>query len=111
VANACACDSIGGAFTCRRAFGLRRAFDHGDFAPITQLVSAGTALVATVKFSPQTFRVHREVVRILKTKDVQDLVLARGNEVIANMPEEFAAQLKRDVPHYRNFIAASGIEV
>ena len=40
--------------------------------------------------TPDTFvrEVHREVVRILKTKDVQDLVLARGNEVIANTPEE-----------------------
>ena len=27
-----------------------------DFAPITQLVSAGTALVATPRFPPQTFR-------------------------------------------------------
>ncbi|MES2561579.1 MAG: tripartite tricarboxylate transporter substrate binding protein, partial [Pseudomonadota bacterium] len=27
-----------------------------DFAPITQLVSAGTALVATVKFAPQSFK-------------------------------------------------------
>ncbi|MDB5862707.1 MAG: tripartite tricarboxylate transporter substrate binding protein, partial [Betaproteobacteria bacterium] len=27
-----------------------------DFAPITQLVSAGTALVATSRFAPQTFR-------------------------------------------------------
>ena len=49
--------------------------------------------------------------RILKTKDVQDLVLARGNEVIANTPEEFATKLKRDVPRYRKVIAASGIEV
>jgi tripartite-type tricarboxylate transporter receptor subunit TctC len=55
--------------------------------------------------------VHREVVRILNTKEVQDLVLSRGNEIIANTPEEFAAKLKREVPRYRKIIAESGIEV
>lgn len=55
--------------------------------------------------------VHREVVRILRTKEVQDLVLTRGNEVIANTPEEFAAKLRRDVPRYRKIIADSSIEV
>jgi tripartite-type tricarboxylate transporter receptor subunit TctC len=55
--------------------------------------------------------IHREVVRILHSKDVQDVVLARGNEVIANTPEEFAAKLKRDVPRYKKLIAQSGIEV
>jgi tripartite-type tricarboxylate transporter receptor subunit TctC len=55
--------------------------------------------------------VHREVVRILNAKDVQDLVLARGNEIIANTPEEFAAKLKREVPRYKKIIAESGIEI
>ena len=52
-----------------------------------------------------------EVVRILNTKDIRDIVLARGNEVIANTPEEFAAKLKHDVPRYRKIVAESGIEV
>jgi tripartite-type tricarboxylate transporter receptor subunit TctC len=55
--------------------------------------------------------IHREVVRILNTKEVQDIVLARGSEVIANTPEEFAARLKREVPRYKKIIAASGIEI
>jgi tripartite-type tricarboxylate transporter receptor subunit TctC len=55
--------------------------------------------------------VHREVVRILNSKDIHDIVLARGNEVIANTPEEFAAKLKRDVPRYKKIIAESGIEI
>ena len=54
---------------------------------------------------------HREVVKILESKDVQELVLARGNEVIANTPEEFAAKLKRDVPYYRKIIAESGMQI
>ena len=55
--------------------------------------------------------VHREVVRILNPKDVQELVASRGNEIIANTPEEFAAKLKREVPRYKKIIAESGIEV
>jgi tripartite-type tricarboxylate transporter receptor subunit TctC len=55
--------------------------------------------------------VYREVVRILNSKDAQDVVHARGNEVIANTPDEFAAKLKRDVPRYRKIIAESGIEI
>ena len=42
---------------------------------------------------------------------MQELVLARGNEVIANTPEEFAAKLKRDIPRYKKIIAESGIEI
>jgi tripartite-type tricarboxylate transporter receptor subunit TctC len=71
---------------------------HGLLAP------AGT---------PERFirEVHREAVRILNTKEVQDIVASRGNEVIANTPEEFAAKLKHDVPRYKKIIAESGIEV
>jgi len=55
--------------------------------------------------------VHRAAVQVLRTKEMQDLVLARGNEVIANTPEEFAAKLKRDIPRYKKLIAESGIEI
>jgi tripartite-type tricarboxylate transporter receptor subunit TctC len=55
--------------------------------------------------------VHREVVRILHSKDVQDIALARGNEIIANTPEEFAAKLKRDVPHYKRIITEAGMTI
>jgi tripartite-type tricarboxylate transporter receptor subunit TctC len=55
--------------------------------------------------------VHRAAVKVLGTKEMNDLVLARGNEVIANSPEEFAAKLKRDIPRYRKIIAESGIEI
>ena len=55
--------------------------------------------------------VHRAAVKVLTTKEMQDLVLARGNEVIANTPEEFAAKLKRDIPRYKKIISESGIEI
>lgn len=54
--------------------------------------------------------IHREAVRILESKDMRELVAARGNEIIANTPEEFAARLKRDVPRYRKIMAEAGIQ-
>ncbi|MGZ5147986.1 MAG: tripartite tricarboxylate transporter substrate binding protein, partial [Burkholderiales bacterium] len=54
--------------------------------------------------------IYRETVRILNGKDIQDIVLARGNEVIANTPEEFSAK-ERDVPRYKKLIAESGMEI
>lgn len=55
-------------------------------------------------------KLHREVVRILESKEIRDIVLARGNEIIANSPEEFAARLKRDVPRYKKIMAEAGIQ-
>jgi tripartite-type tricarboxylate transporter receptor subunit TctC len=69
-------------------------------------------LVAPARTPDRFIReVHREVVRILNSKDVQDTVLARGNEVIANTPEQFAAKLRYDVPRYKKIIAESGIQI
>jgi len=53
---------------------------------------------------------HREAVRILQSKEVRDIVITRGNEIIANSPEEFAARLKRDIPRYKKIMAAAGIQ-
>ncbi len=53
---------------------------------------------------------HREVVRILGSKDVREIVVTRGNEIIANSPEEFAARLKRDIPRYKKIMADAGIQ-
>ena len=55
--------------------------------------------------------VHRESVKILHSKDIAEIVTHRGNEVIANTPEEFAAKLKREIPRYKKIIAESGIEI
>jgi tripartite-type tricarboxylate transporter receptor subunit TctC len=54
-------------------------------------------------------RLHREVVKILGNKDVRELVLTRGNEVIGNSPQECAAIQKRDIPRYRKIMAEAGI--
>jgi tripartite-type tricarboxylate transporter receptor subunit TctC len=55
-------------------------------------------------------RLNQEVARILNAKETRDIVVARGNEVIASSPEAFSARLKRDVPRYRKIMADAGIE-
>ncbi|MGQ0751440.1 MAG: Bug family tripartite tricarboxylate transporter substrate binding protein [Betaproteobacteria bacterium] len=54
--------------------------------------------------------IHREAVRILESRDMRDIVATRGNEIIANSPEEFSARLKHDIPRYRRIMAEAGIQ-
>jgi tripartite-type tricarboxylate transporter receptor subunit TctC len=70
---------------------------HGLLAP----KGTSTALIR---------KLHREVATILASKDINEIVLARGNEVIANSPEEFTANLTRDIPRYKKIMASAGIE-
>lgn len=58
---------------------------------------------------PLIRKLHREAVKVLSAKDLVDIALARGNEVIANSPEEFKANLARDIPRYRKIMASAGI--
>jgi tripartite-type tricarboxylate transporter receptor subunit TctC len=55
-------------------------------------------------------RLHQEVVRILESRENREIVAARGNEIIAGSPEEFAARLQRDIPKYKKVMADAGIE-
>ena len=70
---------------------------HGLFAP------AGTprAIVRAL---------HREVVRILRDPDIRELVQARGSEIIAGSPDEFAASLDSDIQRYRRIMLAAGLQ-
>ena len=69
-------------------------------------------LVAPARTPDRFIRdVHREVVKLLASREVQDIAASRGNEVIANTPEEFAAKLSREVPRYKKIIAEAGMEI
>jgi tripartite-type tricarboxylate transporter receptor subunit TctC len=54
-------------------------------------------------------RLHKEIVRIFETKEIRDLVVNRGSDIIASSPEEFAAKLKADVPRFRKIMAEAGL--
>ena len=53
---------------------------------------------------------HREIVRIFGKREIRELVIARGSEIIAGTPEELAAKLKRDIPKYKKIMAEAGIQ-
>jgi tripartite-type tricarboxylate transporter receptor subunit TctC len=56
-------------------------------------------------------RLHSEVVRIVALADVKEKISGLGFDIIANTPEEFAAQIKADVERWTKVIRSAGIEV
>lgn len=70
---------------------------HGLFAP-----------AATPPSIVQLF--YREVARILAEPETREVVIARGSEIIASSPAEFAASLTSDIKRYRAIMAAAGLQ-
>lgn len=66
------------------------------------LVPAGTA--------PRIIdRLNHEIVRILKTKEVRDTLLAQGFDVAGSTPAEFTAYLKAEIARYAKIVKDAGI--
>ena len=56
-----------------------------------------------------TARLHREIVRILKLPDVQQVLADNGLDVIANTPSEFAAMIEQDARIWNAAAASAGL--
>jgi tripartite-type tricarboxylate transporter receptor subunit TctC len=54
-------------------------------------------------------RLNREVHRTFDAKEIRDLVINRGSEIIVNTPEEFGAKLKADVQRFRKIMQEAGV--
>ncbi|HSQ03011.1 MAG TPA: tripartite tricarboxylate transporter substrate binding protein, partial [Burkholderiales bacterium] len=54
--------------------------------------------------------VHQVIVRIFQKREIRDIVIARGSEIIAGSPEELAALLKEQIPKYRKLMVEAGIQ-
>ena len=52
---------------------------------------------------------HREIVRVFDAPEIKEVVSNRGSELIVNSPEQFAAQLNREVPKFRKIMLDAGI--
>ena len=52
---------------------------------------------------------HREIVRVFDAPDIREIVSNRGSELIVSTPEQFAAQLNREVPKFRKIMLDAGI--
>jgi tripartite-type tricarboxylate transporter receptor subunit TctC len=59
--------------------------------------------------APTTARLHEEVVRILNSADVQQVLGENGLESIANSPAEFAAMIKEDAKLWDAAAADAGL--
>jgi len=68
--------------------------------------------VATTAGTPKPIidRLHRELVEILKSPDIQQKHADVGAEVIASTPEQFHAYLKAEVAKFEKLVKAAGIK-
>ena len=53
---------------------------------------------------------HREIVKIVALPDVKEKLAAMGFEAVANSPEEFAAQIKRELPKWAKVVKDANIK-
>jgi tripartite-type tricarboxylate transporter receptor subunit TctC len=59
---------------------------------------------------PVIDRLHAEIVRILKTPEMQKSLAAQGAEPVGNSPEEFAALIKAEHAKWTDVIKRTGIK-
>jgi tripartite-type tricarboxylate transporter receptor subunit TctC len=54
-------------------------------------------------------RLHAETVQMLALPDIRQKLAAEGAEAIGNSPEEFAAQIRRDIERWEKVARAAKI--
>jgi tripartite-type tricarboxylate transporter receptor subunit TctC len=59
---------------------------------------------------PLVARLHREIVEILKTPDIQQKHAEVGAEIVASTPEQFHAYLRTEVAKFGKLVKAAGIK-
>jgi tripartite-type tricarboxylate transporter receptor subunit TctC len=60
---------------------------------------------------PVVYKVHDEVVRILKLPDVAERIAAQGGEIVGNTPAEFAAFIAAESAKYARIIKDAGVRL
>ncbi|MGZ9014417.1 MAG: tripartite tricarboxylate transporter substrate binding protein, partial [Burkholderiales bacterium] len=59
---------------------------------------------------PVIDRLHAEIVKAMKSQEVQSRLTAEGAEVVASSPQEFSAKVRSDVAKWAKVIKAAGIK-
>jgi tripartite-type tricarboxylate transporter receptor subunit TctC len=73
-------------------------------------VATWSGLLAPAGTPPEIVdRIYREVARILQESEVREKILAMGNEPVGNTPEQFAAEIRSDVPRWKEVANKAGI--
>jgi tripartite-type tricarboxylate transporter receptor subunit TctC len=60
---------------------------------------------------PVVAKLHDEIVKVLRSKEMKEVLLAQGAESIGDMPAEFAATLRMEVEKWAPIVKASGARV
>jgi tripartite-type tricarboxylate transporter receptor subunit TctC len=60
---------------------------------------------------PIVLKLNQEIVRILKTPEVNERIAQAGADVLASTPEKFAAVIRGDLKRYSELIKAIGIRL
>jgi len=69
-------------------------------------------MLAPAKVSPQIVTtLNRELVRILKTPDVQEKLMSEGGQVVPTTPEEAAAFIRSEVAKWARVLKDANIPV
>ncbi len=55
-------------------------------------------------------RLHRELVRVLAQADVREKLIAMGNEIVGNSPEQFALQIEDEVARWQKLARDRGLK-
>jgi len=56
-------------------------------------------------------RLNKEIVEIIKEKDIQDAFAHHGVDAVSSSPEELAARIKKEIAAYRDIVAKTGISL
>jgi tripartite-type tricarboxylate transporter receptor subunit TctC len=73
-------------------------------------VATWSGLLAPVGVPPEIVaRLYLECTRILQLPEVREKLLIMGNEPVGNTPEQFAAEIKADVPRWKEIATRAGI--
>ncbi len=60
---------------------------------------------------PVVLKLNQEIVRILKTAEVNERIASTGADVVASTPEKFAALIRGDLKRYSELIKAIGVRL
>ena len=73
-------------------------------------VATWSGLLAPSGVPPEIVdRLYRECARILQLPEVREKLLLMGNEPVGNTPEQFAAEIKADLPRWKAIATRAGI--
>ncbi len=105
----------GGRLRALAVAGSRRSAQLPDIPTVIESGIAGYELsswtgVFVPKGTPKDIvaKLHGAIVKILQTPEMMAMARATGVEIVGNTPEEFAAQLKAEIPKWAGVIEASG---